>query len=107
MAGKVKTTGFARFLLIMIIVAPLAYLGAAYYNGQDGVENIKKLFRGEETERNEGGSNDDSGSSSLFGGNLRKQVEELKAENAELKSRLAEQEAEIQQLKREVRLLQK
>lgn len=40
-----KVTGFARFFLLMIIVAPLAYLGAAYYNGQDGVANLKKLLR--------------------------------------------------------------
>lgn len=108
MAGKVKTTGFARFMLIMIIVAPLAYIGASYYNGQDGIENIKRLFtRGEVAESNEGGSKDDTGGVSLFGGGLRKQVEELKAENVELKERLREQELEIQELKREVRLLRR
>jgi peptidoglycan hydrolase CwlO-like protein len=28
----------------MIIVAPLAYLAASYYNGQDGIANIKRLI---------------------------------------------------------------
>lgn len=108
MAGKVKTTGFARFMLIMIIVAPLAYIGASYYNGQDGIENIKRLFtRGEVAENNGGDTKDDTGSVSLFGGGLRKQVEALKAENEELKERLSEQEQEIQELKREVRLLRR
>ena len=43
---KFKLTGFARFLLVMIILAPLAFIGASYYNGEDGIENLKKLFRG-------------------------------------------------------------
>ncbi len=46
MATKYKTTGCARFFLILIILAPLAYIGASYYNGQDGIQNIKNLFGG-------------------------------------------------------------
>ena len=37
-------TGCARFFLVILILAPLAYLGAAYYNGQDGIQNIKNLL---------------------------------------------------------------
>ena len=110
MAGKVKTTGFARFFLIMIIVAPLAYIGASYYNGEDGIEKIKNLFkRGETTESAEGTKDDTRGGGGLFGGssNLSRQIEELRAENEELRERLSEQEQEIQELKREVRLLRK
>lgn len=43
---KFRLTGFARFFLVMIVLAPLAFLGASYYNGQDGIENLKKLFKG-------------------------------------------------------------
>ena len=43
---KFRLTGFARFLLIMIILAPLAFIGASYYNGENGIENFKNLFRG-------------------------------------------------------------
>ncbi len=43
---KMKLTGFARFLLVMIILAPLAFIGASYYNGEDGIENFKNLFKG-------------------------------------------------------------
>ncbi|MEP7267669.1 MAG: hypothetical protein ABI844_08570 [Saprospiraceae bacterium] len=39
-----KTTGCFRFAIFLLIFAPLAYLGAAYYNGQDGVGNIKNMF---------------------------------------------------------------
>ncbi len=44
MAKRVRMTVFSRFLLMMIIVAPLAYIGASYYNGQDGIQNIINLF---------------------------------------------------------------
>lgn len=41
---RMKMTGFARFFIVMLFLVPLAYLGAAYYNGQDGIQNIKNLF---------------------------------------------------------------
>lgn len=34
---------------MLIIVTPLAYLGASYINGEDGIENLKNLFKGELT----------------------------------------------------------
>lgn len=37
-------TGCARFFIALIIIAPLAYLGAAYYNGENGIQNIKDLL---------------------------------------------------------------
>lgn len=43
---KFKMTGFARFFFAMLILAPLAYIGASYANGEDGIENFKNLFRG-------------------------------------------------------------
>jgi len=52
MASKrLRVTGFTRFLLVMVILAPLAYLGASYYNGEDGIQNLKNLLGiGEKTE---------------------------------------------------------
>lgn len=44
MVKKLQMTGFARFLLIMVIATPLAFLGASYYNGQDGIKNLKELL---------------------------------------------------------------
>jgi TolA-binding protein len=43
---KFKMTGFARFFFAMLILAPLAYIGASYANGEDGIENFKNLFKG-------------------------------------------------------------
>jgi uncharacterized protein YeeX (DUF496 family) len=44
MSSKYKATGCARFFLVLIILAPLAYLGASYYNGEDGIQNVKDLL---------------------------------------------------------------
>jgi len=41
---KAKMTGFTKFLLLMIIVGPLAFFGASYYRGEDGIGVIKSLF---------------------------------------------------------------
>lgn len=48
---KYKVTGCARFFIALIIIAPLAYLGAAYYNGENGIQNIKNFLGiGKQTE---------------------------------------------------------
>lgn len=44
MAKRLQITGFARFLIVMVILAPAAYIGASYYNGQDGIQNFKNLI---------------------------------------------------------------
>ncbi|RMF24085.1 MAG: hypothetical protein D6765_12190 [Bacteroidetes bacterium] len=41
---KFRLTGFARFLIFLLIATPLAYMGASYYNGEDGWANLKKLL---------------------------------------------------------------
>ena len=43
MKGKYKATGCAKFFLALVILAPLAYIGASYYNGEDGIKNIKEI----------------------------------------------------------------
>lgn len=44
MAKKARLTVFSRFLIMMLIVGPLAFLGASYYNGEDGLQTVKDLF---------------------------------------------------------------
>ena len=44
MRKKYKLTAFARLFIFMIFFAPLAYIGASYYNGEDGIAKIKALF---------------------------------------------------------------
>lgn len=44
MSKKFKVTGFTRFVLVMVVLAPLAFIGAAYYNGDDGIQKFKELI---------------------------------------------------------------
>ena len=48
MAKKYKVTGCARLFIILIILAPLTYIGASYINGEDGIDNFKRLIRFEQ-----------------------------------------------------------
>ena len=50
MARRVKMTGFARFVIVMMLLAPLAFIGASYFNGQDGIQNFKNLIGIESSE---------------------------------------------------------
>lgn len=52
MKNKYKITGFARLLIFMLFFAPLAYIGASYYQGEDGIAKIKSLFEGNNTASN-------------------------------------------------------
>ena len=92
MARKLKTTPFARFILVMIILAPLAYIGASYYNGEDGIQNFKNLIGlGEKTETTVAPSTGE-GDGVLDLENeveyLKRRVEELEKENRELRDAL-------------------
>jgi len=44
---RFKVTGFTRFILIMIVLVPLDFVIASYYNGKDGIEELKKLVKGQ------------------------------------------------------------
>ena len=99
--AKYKATGCARFFIVLIILAPLAYLGASWYLSEDGIGNIKSLLGIEK-----GNSDSESGdiysdTSSDLQNQLAKQDEEiqqLKKENKQLKSRINELEAKVQEL---------
>jgi flagellar motility protein MotE (MotC chaperone) len=41
---SLQVTGFARFFLVMLIVTPVAYVAASYYNGQDGIQKLKNIL---------------------------------------------------------------
>ena len=44
MAAKYKLTGCAKFFFFFILAAPLAYIGASYYNGYDPIQQAKDFF---------------------------------------------------------------
>mgnify|MGYP006266152865 CR=1 FL=1 len=99
---KYKLTGFARFFIVMLFLAPIAYLAASYINGEDGVENIKSLFSGKQAD-------DQPRTTTLEDkGNPPKQAQtkaEMEALIYELKDSLRAKEFEIRELQRQIRLL--
>jgi hypothetical protein len=117
---RFRVTGFARFLLMLVIVTPLAYLGASYINGEDGIENIRSLFRGDAKEQQETKPSDEEASSPAapFPGSAPVSVDpelerlrgdldfqtrlnkDLKDENEALKRSLWEKDQEIARLKK-------
>ncbi len=101
MAGKVKVTGFTRFLLFLIIAAPLAYMGASYFNGQDGVENIKNIFN--EGEKTEIPAEERSSSSSATASDDK--IKDLRAEIKILKEEIKEKDQRIEDLYKQVKQL--
>ena len=92
---KFQITGFARFLLFLVIAAPLAYLGASYYNGENGIENIKNMI-------SDGQKSTPSASAEAPASKLEEaltKIEKLEKENKKLKKELEEAERTIQKLK--------
>ncbi|MBK8706487.1 MAG: hypothetical protein IPN33_24935 [Saprospiraceae bacterium] len=109
MARRLQITGFARFLIVMVILAPAAYIGASYYNGQDGIQNFKNLIgidskSATTVDRRENGeeasaSSDDVTALTQKNQELESTVETLVGQLEKKNKRIEELEAEIAQLK--------
>lgn len=110
MAAKFKLTGFARFFFAMIIIIPLAYFGASYYNGEDGLANLKKMVgidlaeedATEDTatiDRSDSKKSEDKSNDSAEVDRLKKRISELENENEKLNQLLKNREREIELLK--------
>lgn len=76
MARSLKMTSFARFFIIMIILAPLAYIGASYYRGEDGLQNIKNLFGGNQQQTAPSRKNNSAKDQSTY--DMKQEVNELR-----------------------------
>ncbi|MDX1409175.1 MAG: hypothetical protein R3330_13605 [Saprospiraceae bacterium] len=101
MRRKYKMTGCARFFIAMIILAPLAYLGAAYYNGENGIENIKN-FLGIGQAADNADSETYTGTADDLRMELSKQqktIDRLTRENEDLQERLDQAEQELERLR--------
>jgi cell division protein FtsB len=86
---KHKMTGCARLFIALIIIAPLAYLGASYYNGENGIENIKNLL----------GIGDKSSDN--------RDADTYQDTSIDLRQTISEKEARIHELEKEVERLKK
>ncbi len=97
-----KVTGFTRFFLVMLVVAPLAYLAATYYHGQDGLKNIKDFLGIENTvEQNESVNPETTETSEVKTVNQNQPDAALEAENRRLKEELEYKTKRIEELFRE------
>lgn len=95
MKRKHKMTGCARLFLVIIILAPLAYLGASYATGENGIENIKNLLGIGVDKPNQSSSDTYQDTAK----DLERQIKALERENRQLKDELEEKEDEIKRLK--------
>jgi len=95
---KFKLTAFARFFIFILFLGPIAYLGAAYYNGEDGIQNIKDLIGvGEEKSATTSQDNSSDEVSEEF---INGKLDRIKAENKMLEEKNNELHLEIEALKK-------
>ena len=107
MRRRLRLTGFARFFIVMLFVVPLAYLGAAYYNGEDGIQNLKNLLGiGKGTTSSEVRRDNNTSSNSGFKNassseiqELKTRIEALEKENRDLKVKIRDLELELKATK--------
>lgn len=109
MARRIKLTVFSRFLIVMLVLGPLAYMGASYYNGEDGIANLKKLLGIQQdaavTTQESTASLPDTTLPPVSASETTPETLRLEQENLELKKQLLEKEAEILELKKEIATL--
>ena len=92
MARRLKSTPFARFLLAMLFIAPMAYMGAAYYNGEDPIQLVKDKLgidaNTTEVEERANVNTDDTYDLRQEIENMKERINELELENSELKEKI-------------------
>lgn len=118
MAKKYKLTGFSRFLVVMLFLVPGAYIGASYYNGEDGLQNIKELLGLDKSESVTATSTSSSTTTANSATedlptdvkmlqdelrDLRRRIEAMERENKELKEQIFDKNEEIVELQRQLR----
>ena len=103
---RLKLTAFSRFLLVMVFLVPLAYIGASYYNGEDGIENLKELIglnetqpSASQTETTEIASKPARTSTNSAPASRDRKMQELEEEVELLKSEILKLKTEIAELK--------
>lgn len=94
MARRLKTTLFTRFLIMLLIVAPLAYFGASYVNGEDPIKNLKQFFQKDQTEQKQviqADSHENGAALEI----LQEQLKECQQKNEELNQVIGELKAQL------------
>lgn len=91
-------TPFARLLIFLIIFLPLAYLAAAYINGEDGIANVKRMVGLETAPRTEAVDTRPATDAAELPAADR--VARLEREIQQLEQELADRKAELRELQR-------
>lgn len=104
MARRMRLTGFTRFLIVMVFLVPIAYIGASYYNGQDGLANFKKLIGIDKSETTTGSRETAANPKGIANleeriTQLNERITELELKNGELETQLENKDQEIVELK--------
>jgi len=99
MPRKYKVTGFARLFIFLMFLLPAAYFGASYYNGEDGLQNLKNLVGWEQEQTAERSVET---TETVVDTNLPTDVQTLQKELSDLQRRIAAMERENQELKEQV-----
>jgi hypothetical protein len=97
--AKRKMTPFARLLIFLIIFLPLAYLAAAYINGEDGIANIKRMLGMETAPRTEAVAPPPAADTETAPLSPEDRAAALEREIEELEAKLAARKAELQELR--------
>jgi hypothetical protein len=103
MRRRLRLTGFARFFIVMMFVIPLAYFGASYYRGEDGLQNIKDFLgveKGEPAQEEDVTEIPESAIAvEIPEQTLENRLKKLEKDNALLLSKVSELEAQLKALK--------
>jgi hypothetical protein len=107
MKRRFRLTGFARFFIVMLFVVPLAYIIASYYNGEDGLENIRRIVGLDKTEQASEPVSEDSvdrvtikNDNETTGESDR--ISLLEQDNVKLKAQLLDMSVELKELRADI-----
>ena len=96
MRSKYKTTGCFKFFIFLLIFVPIAYFGASYYHGVDGIGQIKEWIGAEENSNIE---TKDIKLDDELAKEQQKKIEELEQKVKDLESELYRKSKELEDLK--------
>lgn len=86
MQRKVRTTGCARFFLVLIVLIPLAFIGASIYQGKNPLHAFGELFGTQQTVE-EGPSNGNKPANEVSIEALQQKIDSLEKELNDCKNK--------------------
>lgn len=106
MGARYKATGCLRFFVVLIILIPLTIMVASYIRGEDGLTNLKNIFKIETlrnliTREDRQTTDLDPATTATMVEDLKARMEELEAENAQLKAENSRLKNELEGLRQD------